>query len=160
MLANVFSATSIGLKTVLVTVEVNISERGLPSFQIVGLPDKAVAESRERVLAALENSQQAVPEHRMIVNLSPADTPKEGTVYDLPIAIGILAANDSLPKEKLGSNFFAGELSLTGALTTIRGILPLILCAKQLGFTHAFIPIGNADEVSIVEGICIYPAKT
>ncbi|PJE62531.1 magnesium chelatase [Candidatus Roizmanbacteria bacterium CG10_big_fil_rev_8_21_14_0_10_39_6] len=160
MLANVFSATSIGLKTVLVTVEVNISERGLPSFQIVGLPDKAVAESRERVLAALENSQQTVPDHRMIINLSPADTPKEGTIYDLPIAIGVLAANDSLPKEKLGSYFFAGELSLTGALTTIRGILPLILCAKQLGFTHACIPIGNADEVSIVNGICIYPART
>jgi len=160
MLANVFSATSLGLKTVLVTVEVNISERGLPSFQIVGLPDKAVAESRERVLAALENSQQAVPDHRMIINLSPADTPKEGTTYDLPIAIGILAASNALPKEKLGSYFFAGELSLTGTLTTIRGILPLILCAKQLGFTHACIPFGNADEVSIIDGISIYPART
>ena len=160
MLANIFSATSIGLKTVLVTVEINISERGLPSFQIVGLPDKAVAEARERVLAALENSGQNIPDHRMIINLSPADTPKEGTVYDLPIALGILAASNALPKEKLGSYFFAGELSLTGALTTIRGILPLILCAKQLGFTHAFIPAGNADEVSIIDGIAIYPARS
>lgn len=160
MLANIISGTSVGLNTVLVTVEVNISERGLPSFQIVGLPDKAVGESRERVLAALENSDLPVPEHRMIINLSPADTPKEGTVYDLPIAIGILASSNIIPKEMLGNTFFAGELSLTGTLTTIRGILPLILYAKQCGFTQVFIPIGNADEVSIISDIQIIPAQS
>src|SRR3990167_9104496 len=115
MLAKITSGASIGLDATLVDVEVDIAERGLPSFTIVGLPDKAVEESRERVRAAIKNSGADFPSSRITVNLAPADLPKIGPAYDLPIALGILIASEQIAP-KVSNSLFFGELSLDGGL--------------------------------------------
>src|SRR4030042_2395025 len=145
MLAKVISGATLGLNCVPIEVEVDIAAQGLPSFTIVGLPDKAVEESKERVRAALKNVGAEFPTKRITVNLAPADLPKEGPAYDLPIAIGILIASGQLSSE-IADAIFVGELSLDGGLRFTSGILPLAILAKEKNFKREFVPAVNAKE--------------
>ncbi len=151
MLAKVFSCAVVGLEGAVVEVEVDIS-RGLPSFTIVGLPDTAVQESRERVRAAIKNSSLQFPGTRLTVNLAPADLRKEGPAYDLPIALGILLANEQLWAD-LSSSLFIGELSLDGSVRHTNGVLPMAGAAKEHGFERAFVPAVDAPEASLIQGL-------
>jgi magnesium chelatase family protein len=159
MLAKIHSGAVVGLEAVPITVEVDIASQGLPSFTIVGLPDKAVEESRERVRAAIKNSGTEFPARRITVNLAPADLPKVGPAYDLPIALGILIASEQLP-DKAGGAIFLGELSLDGALKHTNGILSLAILAKEHASLAIYVPQGDAREASVVAGIPIYPVPT
>ena len=141
-----------------VTVEVFISN-GLPAFDVVGLPDAAVKEARERVRAAIKNNGFKFPVSRMTVNLAPADRKKAGTVYDLPILIGILAAAGDI--EQPGADCaFLGELSLTGELRPIAGALPMAVAAEREGIRSLFVPADNAPEAAFAEGLSVYPVAT
>jgi magnesium chelatase family protein len=144
MLAKVFSCAVIGLEGAIIQVEVDIS-RGLPSFTIVGLPDTAVQESRERVRAAIKNSGLAFPTTRLTVNLAPADLRKVGPAYDLPIALGILLANDQLWAD-VSSFLFVGELSLDGTVRHTEGTLPMVDVAEEEGFERVSVPGVDAPE--------------
>ncbi|OGH38889.1 MAG: magnesium chelatase [Candidatus Levybacteria bacterium RIFCSPLOWO2_01_FULL_38_21] len=159
MLAKVNSAAVVGLDAVPIEVEVDISSQGLPSFTIVGLPDKAVEESRERVRSAIKNSGADFPAKRITVNLAPADLPKEGPSYDLPIALGILLASEQL-KAAIEDALFLGELSLDGRLRHTNGILPQVIMAKNKKLKRVFLPSVNANEASILKGIKIYPVPS
>ncbi len=159
MLAKVFSSAVVGLDGVPIEVEVDIASLGLPSFTIVGLPDKAVEEAKERVRSAIRNSGADFPARRITVNLAPADLPKEGPRYDLPIALGILLASGQLTSD-LSNSLISGELSLDGRVRGVTGILPLAILAKEQGFKEIFIPAENADEARIVEDIAIFPIST
>src|SRR5512146_915987 len=139
MLAKIFSGATIGLSATLVDVEVDVAEQGLPSFTIVGLPDKAVEESKERVRSALKNSGADFPISRITVNLAPADLPKAGPAYDLPIALGILSASGQIAPSVSDCLFF-GELSLDGSLRHTNGILPMAYLAREKKFNSIFIP--------------------
>ncbi len=156
MLAQIQSGAVVGLDAVPVTVEVDIASLGLPSFTIVGLPDKAVEESRERVRAAIKNSGAEFPAKRITVNLAPADLPKVGPAYDLPIALGILYASGQLgiiPKDAV----FVGELSLDGSVRHTNGVLPLaMLVTKMHGEKNLFVPISDAREAAIIKEIHVY----
>jgi len=157
MLANINSIAIIGLVGERVEVEVDLSN-GLPAFNIVGLPDKAVEESKERVRSAIKNSGCNFPQKRITVNLAPADLRKEGPSYDLPIAIGILLASEQVifdPNELA----IVGELSLNGDIRRTNGILPAVISAKELGFKSIVIPERNTEEASIVDGINVYATK-
>lgn len=158
MLVKVKSAANIGLEMVEVDVEVNVASRGLPAFDIVGLPDKAVAESRERVKTAVQSSKIEFPNKRITVNLAPADIPKEGSYYDLPIATGIICAETGcqVPEKSL----FFGELSLDGSLRHTKGAFLLALFAKEHGFKNIFVPKDSANEAAIIQGINVYPVES
>lgn len=140
-----------------VSVEVNISS-GLPAFDIVGLPDVAVKESRERVRAAIKNNGFKFPVSRMTVNLAPADKKKAGTVYDLPLLIGILTACGDL-KQPLEDAAFFGELSLTGELRPVPGALPMAIAAERAGIRTLFVPEGNAPEAAFAENVSVIPVR-
>jgi len=159
MLAKVNSAAVIGLDSIPITVEVDIASQGLPSFSIVGLPDKSVEESKERVRAALKNSGADLPAKRITVNLAPADLPKEGPAYDLPIALGILIASEQL-KADINESIFVGELSLDGSVRRIWGILPITLMARDKNFKNIFVPYDNLDEAAVVDKIKIFPVAS
>jgi len=159
MLAKVLSGATVGLASVLVEVEVDISARSLPSFTIVGLPGKAVEESKERVRAALQNIGAKFPEHRIIVNLTPADLPKEGPAYDLPIALGILVASGQL-NPAIKDSLFLGELSLDGSLRNTKGGLSVALMAKEKAIKKVFLPEVNIKEAAVVRGIEAYPVSS
>jgi len=156
MLAKVFSAAVVGLDAVPIEVEVDIASQGLPSFTIVGLPDKAVEEAKERVRSAIRNTGADFPAKRITVNLAPADLQKEGPSYDLPIAIGILLASGQIDPQS-SQTLIVGELSLDGRVRGVTGILPQILMAKDRSFHHVFLPSENEREASIIEGLDIYP---
>lgn len=156
MLAKVLSAAIVGLDAVPVEVEVDISSHGLPSFTIVGLPDKAVEEAKERVRSAIRNSGADFPARRITVNLAPADLPKEGPSYDLPIALGILLASEQL-KADITDSVFVGELSLDGHLRNIPGTLPYAVMTKRIKLANLFVPEENAKEAAIVHTISAYP---
>lgn len=156
MLAKITSAAVVGLDAIPITVEVDIASMGLPSFTIVGLPDKAVEESRERVRAALRNSGADLPARRITVNLAPADLPKEGPAYDLPIALGILIASEQL-KTNVEDSIFLGELSLDGSLRRIWGILPCAIMARDKNYKNIFIPYDNIDEARIIDKVKTFP---
>ena len=158
MLAKVKSAAVVGLEGAIVEVEVDLSP-GLPSFTIVGLPDKAVQEARERVRSAIRNSYYKFPSRRITVNLAPADLKKEGPAYDLPIAIGILMSSGQLSTELSGS-VFLGELSLDGKVRHTRGILPMVALARDRGLSTVFVPCDGAKEASLIENIHIFPAES
>ena len=166
MLAKVNSAAIVGLEAVLIEVEVDIASQGLPSFTIVGLPDKAVEESRERVRSAIKNSGADFPAKRITVNLAPADLPKEGPSYDLPIALGILFASEQLlpagrqGKADIDDAIFMGELSLDGRLRHTNGILPQAIMAKGRKIKRIFLPAINAKEAAILSGIQVFPVST
>lgn len=157
MFAKILSCAVVGLDGVSVEVETDILN-GLPTFNIVGLPDKAVEESKERVRSALKNSGADLPSNRITVNLAPGDLPKEGSSFDLPIAISILVAMGHL-SSKIEDSLFLGELSLDGSLRHTRGILPTVLFAKDCGIKNVFIPKENTQEAAMVNGVNIYPAK-
>ena len=161
MLSKITSAAVVGLDAVPITVEVDIAAQGLPSFTIVGLPDKAVEESKERVRAALKNSGADFPPRRITVNLAPADLPKEGPAYDLPIALGILIASEQLkPDPKIENSIFLGELSLDGSLRRIWGVLPCAIMARDKKYQNIFVPQENVDEASVIDKIKTFPVKS
>lgn len=141
-----------------VIVEADISG-GMPRFDIVGLPDTAVSESRERVRSAIKNANLQYPVSRITVNLAPADIKKEGPIYDLPILIALLSANEQL-KGVTDEMAFIGELSLDGELRKVNGVLPMVLCAKKNGIKKIFIPYENTSEGAVVRGIDVYPVKS
>ncbi len=159
MLAKIYSGSIIGLEVVPITVEVDIAAQGLPSFQIVGLPDKAVEESKERVRSALKNSGADFPAKRITVNLAPADLQKEGPAFDLPIALGILVASGQLVAD-FSKTLVFGELSLDGSINRVRGTLLLASTAKEKGFEALVLPAGNATEALVVDGLTIIPANS
>ncbi|MEG6615420.1 YifB family Mg chelatase-like AAA ATPase [Peptococcaceae bacterium 1198_IL3148] len=157
MLAIVHSIALQGLDGVVIKVEVDVSH-GLPGFDLVGLPGTSVREAKERVRAAIKNSGFDFPVKRITVNLAPADIRKEGPMYDLPIAIGILAASEQIDATKCSDYIFAGELSLDGAIRKINGALPLALAAQQHHHSNLVVPTENAAESALVQGINVYPA--
>lgn len=157
MFAKVLSSAVVGLDGVMVEVETDMLN-GLPAFNIVGLPDKAVEEAKERVRSAIVNSGAFLPAKRITVNLAPADLPKEGPSFDLPMAISILLASEQL-KADISDSIFLGELSLNGSLRLTRGVLPMVLLAQEKGIKNVFVPIDNACEASIVDGINTYPVE-
>lgn len=158
MLAKTNTCAVSGVDGQLVEVEVDISP-GLPRFNIVGLPDSSVQESRERVRAAIRNSGAEFPMRRITVSLAPADIKKTGPSYDLPIAIGILVCSGQVP-DAVASSLFLGELSLDGKLRSTHGMLPMLQAGKDRGYDTAFVPNVNAKEASLVPGIEIRPAET
>ena len=163
MLSIIKSIALNGLQGYLVSTQVDVSS-GLPSFEIVGLPDVAVKESKERIKTAIKNSGFEFLSRKVVVNLSPANIRKEGSNFDLPIAVGILIANENIInknlKEYLQNTAILGELSLNGHIEKINGILPICIEAKRLGITRLFLPKENAVEASIIKGIDIFPVNT
>lgn len=157
MLVKVFGASMQGLQATAVTIEVNAT-RGV-RFVLVGLPDNAVKESHERILAAIENSGFTFPTRQITINLSPADIRKEGSGYDLPMAIGILATEDKVNTSQLGKYMMVGELSLDGSLVPIRGALPVAIKAREMGFEGLFVPEGNIREAAVVNKLKVYGVK-
>ena len=155
MLANVKTCATVGLDGCIVEVEVDISP-GLPAFTIVGLPDTAVQEARERVRAAIRNSGCEFPLRRITVNLAPADLRKAGPSYDLPIAVGILVSSGQVSNSP-SSAMFLGELSLDGSLRHTNGMLPMVSVARSQGFTTVFAPSLDAGEASLVEAVDVIP---
>lgn len=158
MLARARSVALIGVDAVPVEVEVDVSP-GLPAFTVVGLPDQAVSEARERVRAAIRNAGLPFPAARITVNLAPADLRKEGPLYDLPIALGLLAAQEMLPREALEETIVAGELALDGSLRPIAGAINLSLLAAAHDL-EALLPEANAQEAALIEGAQVYGAAT
>ena len=156
MLAKVTSCAVVGLDGAIVEVEVDTS-RGLPSLTIVGLPDAAVQESRERVRAAIKNSGMIYPGKRLTVNLAPADLRKEGPAYDLPIAVGILLASEQAWPDRVENALFVGELSLDGSVRHTTGILPMAALAKERGFHTVFVPAVDAPEAALIQGLEVIP---
>ena len=159
MLTKVSSVASVGLKAIEIEVEVNVAEKGFPGFGIVGLASKAVEEAKERVKTAIINSDIEFPTAKITVNLAPADIPKDGACYDLPMAVGILASSGELimPNEK---SFFYGELSLDGSLRHTRGVFLLAILARELKIKDIFVPRLCANEASVVEGVNVYPVDS
>ena len=158
LLAKTLSASVIGVEAFPVEVEADISF-GLPGFVLVGLPDGAVKESRERLRAAIKNAGFDFPSQKITVNLAPADIKKEGSGFDLPIAATLLAATGAIPRERLEGVILCGELSLDGTVKKVRGILPVALLARERGLT-LIVPSENAREAALVEGIEVWPVKS
>ncbi|MCE1245017.1 MAG: YifB family Mg chelatase-like AAA ATPase [Firmicutes bacterium] len=159
MFAKVHSAAVIGIDAFPLEIEVDVSG-GNPNFIIVGLPDTSVSESKERVRTALINSKLTFPFRKIVVNMAPADIRKEGASFDLPIALGILAATEQISSEKLETFLIIGELALDGALRRTNGVLPVAAMLKESGIKKVIVPKENANEASLVEGIDVYPAGT
>lgn len=157
MLANLNSLGLHGMEAFLVKVEADVSN-GLPSFEVVGLPDAAVRESRDRVRSALKNCGFAYPVSKITVNMAPADQRKEGPIYDLPVLIALLCASGQLQAD-LQSCAFVGELSLSGDVRPVKGVLPMALAARRAGFSEFFVPAKNAPEGAVVEGLHVYPVS-
>ena len=160
MLARVHSFVLQGIDPLACEVEVDVAEGGLPKTTIVGLPDTAVKESIERVRSAITNSGYPFPMARLLVNLAPADKPKSGPVYDLPIAVGLLLAAQVIQTDRHQRLLFAGELALDGRLRPIHGAINLALLAQKLGLEGVVVPVANADEAAAVEGLQVYPADS
>ena len=159
MIAKVKSCGLLGIDGYIVEVETDIAN-GMPAFEVVGLPDAAVKESRERVRSAMKNSRLDFPQRRITVNLAPANIRKEGPFYDLPICIGLLRSSGQLPGNEPDDYLFLGELSLNGTLRPVTGALPMVLCAAQAGIQNVILPKENAQEAAVVKGITVYPAGT
>ena len=163
MFSKVFSGTNIGIKAQAVTIEVDLA-RGLPQILIVGLPDAAVSESRERVKAAIKSSGFEMPLQRVIINMAPADLKKEGSLFDLAIALGILSSSgqidlDPLSSESIQKFWLVGELSLNGDLKACRGVLPIACAAKENQVSGIILSEENAEEASLVKGLKVYGVK-
>ena len=152
MVVKAFTGTVAGIGAVMVTVEVSITGGGLGLF-LVGLPDNAVRESEQRIRSAFENASYRMTSRKCVVNLAPADLRKEGSGFDLPIAVAILAATEQIEAEKLADSVFVGELSLDGAIRGVRGVLPITAEARDKGFKRIYVPKENAMEAAVVDGI-------
>lgn len=159
MLARVYSCAVVGLEGVIVEVEVDYTN-GLPAVIIVGLPDAAVQESRERVQTAVKNAGLHFPRHRIVVNLSPAAIRKEGPAYDLPIALGVVILAGFLPQEAIEGAMVVGELSLDGVVRHTRGVLPMAAAARANGFKRMFVPEVDAGEAALIPDLEVYPVKS
>jgi len=159
MLARVFSCAVIGLEGVIVEVEVDYTS-GMGGMIIVGLPDAAVQESRERVQSAIKNAGLAFPRKRVIVNLAPASVRKEGPAYDLPIALGVLVLTGAISPESLDGALVVGELSLDGTVRHARGVLPMAATARQQGYKRIFVPASDAAEAALIPDIEVIPAAS
>ena len=159
MLAKTLSSAVFGIDAYVVEVEVDIAQ-GLPAFATVGLPEGAVKESKDRVKAAIKNCGYDFPSRRITVNLAPADIKKEGTAFDLPMAIGILAATDTVQKDKLNDYFVLGELSLDGQVKPVKGTLPIAVAARDAGFRGILLPRENSREAAVVKGVDVLPIHT
>ncbi|MEN4013587.1 MAG: YifB family Mg chelatase-like AAA ATPase [Bellilinea sp.] len=159
MLARIYSCSVIGLDTAIVEVEVDTGQ-GLPTMVIVGLPDAAVQESRERVQMAIKNTGLFFPRKRITVNLAPASVRKEGPAYDLPIALGVLVATEQIPAKALNNTLVVGELSLEGTVRHVRGVLPMAAAARRLGFTRMFVPASDAAEAALIPDLEIIPVHS
>jgi magnesium chelatase family protein len=159
MLARVFSCGVIGLEGVIIEVEVD-SSNGQPKVLIVGLPDAAVQESRERVQSAVKNSSFTFPRKRVTINLAPADVRKEGPAYDLPIAVGVLAASQQINPVKLQKSLVVGELSLDGTLRHVRGVLPMAALAREEGFQRLIVPKVDAEEAALIPDLEIIAVES
>lgn len=157
MLVKTYGSAIQGIEATTVTVEVNI-ETGI-NFILVGLPDNAVKESHERISAALHNNGYKIPGKKITINMAPADIRKEGSAYDLTLALGILAVSEQMNSEKLGDYLIMGELSLDGSLNPIKGALPIALQAKKEGFKGFILPKVNAKEAAFVDGLEIIGAE-
>ncbi|MCH7651056.1 MAG: ATP-binding protein, partial [Nitrospinae bacterium] len=156
MVARILSGAVLGIEGYLVEVEVNLAP-GVPNFSIVGLPDAAVKESSDRVAAAVKNTNLEMPVKRITVNLAPASIKKEGSAFDLPIALGICAANGVLSKDELANYLVLGELSLDGRVKPVKGALSIAVAAKAKGLTGLLLPRDNAAEAAVVEGLKVCP---
>ena len=158
MLARVWSASIVGIDAVKVGVEVDVSG-GLPGIVVLGLPDAAVQEARERVKATLKNAGFTFPMRKIVINLTPADLRKEGPCFDLPISVGILAASEQVSAHLLGDYLFLGEVSLDGSLRPVVGVLPIAATAEKMGIVGLVVPADNAQEAAVVEGLAVYGFK-
>jgi magnesium chelatase family protein len=154
MLVKVASAAIQGIHAKSVQIEVHLS-RGI-RFSLVGLPDNAVRESHERIVSALQVNGMDLPRKQIVINMSPADLRKEGTSYDLPLLVGIMAAGDYIPVSSIENSLFIGELSLDGRLQPIRGVLSVAMLTKESGIRRLILPAANAQEASVVEGLEVY----
>jgi len=159
MYARTISASVFGIDAFRIEVETHI-DTGLPGFQIVGLPDSAVRESRERVMAAIKNSGYDIPARKIMVNLAPADVRKEGSAFDLPVAVGILAAYMKVVPKDLDGTVMLGELAFDGSLRTIHGVLPIALAMRGRRIRRMIVPVRNAGEAAIVDGVDVIPVST
>src|SRR3989338_2318511 len=160
MASKIYSAAVVGLDAALVEVEAEIVPGSLGTFIIVGLPDTAVQESRERVRSAILNSDRNFPNKKIAVNLAPADLKKQGPSYDLPIAISILLTTDRLNFLPTGKELFIGELALNGNLRSVSGILPIAMAARRLGVDTLYVPAANASEAKLVKDITVFPVAS
>lgn len=154
MLIKVFGAAVQGIDATLITIEVN-SSRGC-MFYLVGLPDSAVKESHQRIISALQVNGYKMPTSNIVINMAPADIRKEGSAYDLPLAIGMLAASEVIQSDKLSKYLLMGELSLDGSLHPIKGVLPIAIKARELGFEGMIVPFSNAREAAVVNNLKVY----
>ena len=160
MHTKIYSEALYGIEGIPITIEVNISE-GLPKFDVVGLPDQAVNEAKERVIAAINNSDRFFPPKRITINLAPADIKKTGSMYDLAFALGILSSSAQLFfSDFMDNTIILGELALDGSVREVKGIFSMLLNAKELGIKNAIIPFNNIEEANIIEGLNLYPVKT
>lgn len=159
MLSKIKSMSLLGVDGYLVDVQVDVSA-GMPAWDVVGLPDTSVRESKERVKAALRNVGINFPSRKIVVNLAPADTKKEGSCFDLPIAIGILRDLQLINTDSYKDYVFIGELSLDGKINKVNGILPMCIEAFNLGIKKVIIPYENRTEAGVVQGLEVYPAHT
>ena len=159
MLARVFSCAVIGLDGVIIEVEVDAGV-GLPGVDLVGLPDAAVQESRQRVQVAIKNAGLSYPRGRLVVNLAPATVRKEGPTYDLPIAVGVLVMNGQIPQSSVEGALVVGELSLDGAVRHARGVLPIAATAREQGFKRMFVPACDAAEAALIPDLEVIPVNT
>src|SRR5262245_54773076 len=156
MLFKTRSAAVYGIEAYLVDVEVNISTGGNGQVVIVGLPDTAVRESRNRVLPAIRNNGFGAPYQKIVINLGPADVKKEGSAFDLPMAIGILGGYGLLAKQDVSDYLMVGELTLDGKLCSVKGVLSIAMLARDRKIPHLLVSVGNAQEVAVVEGVVVY----
>jgi len=159
MLAQIHSASVVGIDAHPVEVEVDVTDFFKAEWALVGLPDAAVKESKDRVQSALKNSGFRFPGGRVTVNLAPADLRKEGPLFDLPMALGMLGASGQLEKLDTGNRIFVGELALNGRVRRVKGVLPIALRARERGVKEIFVPAGNADEAAAVEGLTVYGVR-
>ncbi|CAM3294203.1 YifB family Mg chelatase-like AAA ATPase [Rhodothermus bifroesti] len=160
MLSKVWSSTPLGIEAIPVEIETHI-ESGMPRYTVVGLPDGAVRESRDRIYAALRNSGLPLPRGAITINLAPADLRKEGAAFDLPMALGLLAASEGKPSaEALASLWIVGELALDGTVRPVRGVLPIAIRARQERRKGVIVPVANAEEAALVEGLEVYPVAS
>lgn len=159
MLSHIYSCGLSGIDGFSVCVETDISN-GLPAFDIVGLPDAAVKEAKERIRSAIKNTGFRFPAKHIVINLAPASKRKEGSGYDLPMALSIICATEQIYAPDLSKCAFFGELSLDGTVQPINGILPMVISAYKSGFTDMFVPTENADEAAVIEGVNIYPVSS
>jgi len=159
MLSKIFSSSIKGVDACPVEIEVDISN-GLPATIIVGLPDASVKESKDRIKAAIKNTGFKFSDRRITINLAPADLPKEGPAYDLPIALGILKANDQIDQDIGKKYIFLGELALDGTVRRVKGVLPAAIYAKSSGYQGIVVPEENAREASVVQGLKTFGVKS